>query len=200
MHPVPCTHPCNAHPLPCMHPVPCTHPCNAQPLPCMPPCHAHTPHCGQNSWHTLLKILPCPNFVAGGNNSNCYIVAKIQEALGDLSVNRLCSKDIAYTTDSDRTFYRFSPVSCKFYNVAIYRTLTLFPLPVCGTSILLVQRTERKHLLTSLQSRFWFAEMFHFLKPEVEKRCLFVYNCNFLRNAYWSIFNGNCFVCSLWIA
>ena len=23
---------------------------------------------GQNSWHTLLKILPCPNFVAGGNN------------------------------------------------------------------------------------------------------------------------------------
>ena len=21
----------------------------------------------QNSWHTLLKILPCPNFVAGGN-------------------------------------------------------------------------------------------------------------------------------------
>ena len=23
--------------------------------------------CEQNSWHTLLKILPCPNFVAGGN-------------------------------------------------------------------------------------------------------------------------------------
>ena len=22
--------------------------------------------CGQNSWHMLLKILPCPNFVAGG--------------------------------------------------------------------------------------------------------------------------------------
>ena len=26
----------------------------------------HPPH-EQNSWHTLLKILPCPNFVAGGN-------------------------------------------------------------------------------------------------------------------------------------
>ena len=26
-----------------------------------------TPPCGQNSWHTLLKILPCPNFVAGSN-------------------------------------------------------------------------------------------------------------------------------------
>ena len=24
-------------------------------------------NCGQNSWHTLLKILPSPNFVAGGN-------------------------------------------------------------------------------------------------------------------------------------
>ena len=22
-------------------------------------------NCGQNSWHTLLKILPCPNFIAG---------------------------------------------------------------------------------------------------------------------------------------
>ena len=26
-----------------------------------------TTPCGQNSWHTLLKILPCLNFVAGGN-------------------------------------------------------------------------------------------------------------------------------------
>ena len=26
------------------------------------------PPCEQNSWHTLLKILPCPNFVACGNN------------------------------------------------------------------------------------------------------------------------------------
>ena len=26
-----------------------------------------TPPCGQNSWHTLLKILPCPNFVPAVN-------------------------------------------------------------------------------------------------------------------------------------
>ena len=26
------------------------------------------PPCGQNSWHTLVKILPWPNFVAAGNN------------------------------------------------------------------------------------------------------------------------------------
>ena len=26
------------------------------------------PSCEQNYWHTLLKILPCPNFVAGGKN------------------------------------------------------------------------------------------------------------------------------------
>ena len=28
----------------------------------------YSPPCEQNSWHTLLKILPCPNFVAGGKN------------------------------------------------------------------------------------------------------------------------------------
>ena len=35
------------------------------------------PTCGQNSWHTFLKILPCPNFVAGGKKPqhlywNCH--------------------------------------------------------------------------------------------------------------------------------
>ena len=27
-----------------------------------------TPLCGQNSWHTLVMILPCRNFIADGNN------------------------------------------------------------------------------------------------------------------------------------
>ena len=46
--------PCHASPpLPRMSPLPCMH---------LPP-----PHCGQNSWQTLLKIFPCSNFVAGGN-------------------------------------------------------------------------------------------------------------------------------------
>ena len=31
-------------------------------------CWDTTPPREQNSWHTLLKILPCPNFVAGGKN------------------------------------------------------------------------------------------------------------------------------------
>ena len=31
---------------------------------CIPACNVADPHlCGQNSWHTLLKIVPCPNFV-----------------------------------------------------------------------------------------------------------------------------------------
>ena len=30
---------------------------------------------GQNCWHTLLKILPCPNFVAGGKNPDCMLIA-----------------------------------------------------------------------------------------------------------------------------
>ena len=92
--PLPCMPPAmhaphHTHP-PCHAcPPPCTPPTMHAPLPCMPPhhtlpCHTcpppHTlPHAthappyhacpspGQNSWHRLLKILPCPNFVAGGN-------------------------------------------------------------------------------------------------------------------------------------
>ena len=63
-HPPPCTSPpCTP---PAMHACsPATHaPHHAHPLPHMPPCHACPP--GQNSWHTLLKILPFPNFVLGG--------------------------------------------------------------------------------------------------------------------------------------
>ena len=79
--PPPCT-PCHVPLLPHTPPmhaplgmhVPTTHttPATHAPLPHIPCCHAHPPamhappHCGQNSWHTLLKILPCPNFVAGG--------------------------------------------------------------------------------------------------------------------------------------
>ena len=35
---------------------------------CIPACNGADPPYGQNSWHTLLKILPCPNFVVGSNN------------------------------------------------------------------------------------------------------------------------------------
>ena len=38
--------------------------CGPGDLQCMP----GQPPCGHNSWHTLLKILPCSNFVAGDNN------------------------------------------------------------------------------------------------------------------------------------
>ena len=49
---------CHAHPSP---------PPLTPPLPHTSPA-MHASPCWQNSWHTLLKILPCPNFVAGGNN------------------------------------------------------------------------------------------------------------------------------------
>ena len=77
----PTTHstlPCHAHPVPCiphaMH-APChacppaTHtPCTACPYTMQTPCHAHPlPVDRILSWHTLLKMLPCHNFVAGGN-------------------------------------------------------------------------------------------------------------------------------------
>ena len=79
-HEPPATHvPCHACPLP--H-IPTCHAC---PPPHMPTCHASPHHtctpathapplpCGQNYWHTLLKILPCPNFVAGGKNQYLFL-------------------------------------------------------------------------------------------------------------------------------
>ena len=50
------------HTPPTMHaPPPCMPLCHAHPAPTThaPPCHGRPP-CGQNSWQTLLKILPCP--------------------------------------------------------------------------------------------------------------------------------------------
>ena len=42
----------------------------------------YTPHCEQNSWHTLLKILPCPNFVAGVNKLDLEGVSIAPPSLG----------------------------------------------------------------------------------------------------------------------
>ena len=49
--------------------------------PCMPPEQPHMPPeqpCMPPPWtecgHTLLKILPCPDFVAGGKNKNAVIM------------------------------------------------------------------------------------------------------------------------------
>ena len=42
----------------------------ARPLNLPPGCGPGDPPCGQTSWHTLLKILPCPNIVAGGKDKN----------------------------------------------------------------------------------------------------------------------------------
>ena len=63
----------------------CNHACppatmHAPPQPCMPPGNHACPPCGQNSWHTLLKILPCPKLLLRAvikvNNSDlcfCYV-------------------------------------------------------------------------------------------------------------------------------
>ena len=78
MHTPPAIHGPPPHTPPTMHAfLPCMTPTMHAPLPhkslhhaCPPAMHApplphtHTlpcmPHCGQNSWHTLLRILPCP--------------------------------------------------------------------------------------------------------------------------------------------
>ena len=99
--PLATTHtPKKPHMLPHNHACP---PATTQPPPppqhacpwqaCTPPATMHAPPgyhacpacppCGQNSWHTLLKILPCPNFVAGGKNemdSDRYICFRLNAA------------------------------------------------------------------------------------------------------------------------
>ena len=39
------------------------------------------PPCEQNSWHTLLKILPCPKFVGGGNKQGPKVLYTTRTAL-----------------------------------------------------------------------------------------------------------------------
>ena len=66
--------PHHAHPSPCMHAtMHAPHHACPPPPPHMPPAMQAPSPPGQNSWDTLLKILPCPNFIAGGKNTS-YIV------------------------------------------------------------------------------------------------------------------------------
>ena len=49
-----------------------------------------SPTCGQNSWHKLLKILPCPNFVTGGKNTKIekfVILGIVRKELWSRSAN-----------------------------------------------------------------------------------------------------------------
>ena len=56
-----CMTSCHANPAATHAPCPACPSGHPSPLPCTPPR-------GQNYWHTLVKTLPCRNFVAGGNN------------------------------------------------------------------------------------------------------------------------------------
>ena len=75
---------CHVYPPATHAPLPHTPPATHAPLPCWHAC----PPCGQNSWHTLVKTLPCLNFVAGGK--------KIVWDIGAyLLITEMCSDDIA---------------------------------------------------------------------------------------------------------
>ena len=64
--------------------------------------------CEQNSWHTLLKILPCPNFVAGGNNSNPHKPASGILSFLDISSSCLI-KQANCNTDE--------PILCRLWSI-----------------------------------------------------------------------------------
>ena len=122
----PATHtpPCHTCPLPCMPPAmhaprhicPTCHACppaTHATLPCMPPCHISPCHgcppktplpVGQNSPHTLLKYLPCPNFVAGGNKRH-FLGHKPHQIVrtrlnANTSSNKCVSDDYSFGTIS----------------------------------------------------------------------------------------------------
>ena len=78
--------------------------------PYLPPCTA--PRCEQNSWHTLLKILPCPNFVAGCNNGDSF---SLYVTINVFSQWKLKKKDLLYRRNS----------FCQFITQLMNKTLSL---------------------------------------------------------------------------
>ena len=96
----------------------CQPPHHACPPPsCMPPHHACPrpscmPPCGQNSWHTLMKILPCPNFVAGDNYHKNHCKTICEPVRNEKSSSRIhevrCQTNTKKTIRVVMTFPRVS--------------------------------------------------------------------------------------------
>ena len=82
-------------------------------------------NCGQNSWHTLLKILPCPNFVAGGNKGVHHIYAKMQ--CNVLNVYRKANNYIA-NVSACKTISFCTMKSVGLFSFATARTCQWIPL------------------------------------------------------------------------
>ena len=86
--------PCN-HACPHNHAChPSNHTCHPPPPPPQQPCtpprnHTCTPPCGQNSWHMLLKILPCPKLRLRAVNMKSDISA-VTTMFTTLQVGRSC--------------------------------------------------------------------------------------------------------------
>ena len=59
--------------------------------------------CEQNSWHTVLKILPCPNFVAGGNKDSVFetghclkdhnVHFKLSSSISGQEIQKMCFQE-----------------------------------------------------------------------------------------------------------
>ena len=75
---------------------------------------------GQNSWHTLLKILPWPNFVAGGNNAfngiqcTCSHDEIVTMALNPRH-NRIAWKQKQTFSTKRKRLFTWSNCNCDFF-------------------------------------------------------------------------------------
>ena len=84
--------------------------------------YRYTP-CGQNSWHTLLKILPCPNFVAGGKMCSSEVVLVVSEFF-----KHLCQSEVFFSETKKLTRARNNRTHCKrdvLYKAQLCSTTTL---------------------------------------------------------------------------
>ena len=99
---------------------------------------------GQNSWHTLLKILPCPNFVADGNN-----FASVRESM--------CVKMMTLLPDDVIISHSIDVTRCQDVGCFIELNLQIWEYKLCewNSSCSLNQYTLKRRILVLKVMATW---------------------------------------------
>ena len=74
----------------------------------------------QNTWHTLLKILPCPNFVAGGNNHSGSKLISFPYCRGGGWPNNGLAREGSYHENEIRDRTKFTFLSLILTNCILF--------------------------------------------------------------------------------
>ena len=81
------------------------------------------PPCGQNSWHTLLKILPCPKLRLRA--VKILLLTKIIRTCSILCKRPRCYHSASKTRVTDRIF-KLSPIHASVINQIPYNSLNFY--------------------------------------------------------------------------